>query len=393
VLDLAVDVTGRCEVDGAQHLAASVFLPDPSDLPARPIVFFALPGGGYGRQYYDIRKPGLPGYSQAGYHVGRGAVFVSIDHLGVGDSSQPDPDGLRFEHLAAAAHAAATEIMAMVREGRISPGYPAIPEFVTVGIGQSMGGCMTVVQQGLHRTYDAIGVLGFSAIHTAYPDRESAGTVPLPVPSRGASIRAEELEFVPFTEAQIRYAFHYDDVPAAFAEPDLAAYMAPSRGDSQTPWGSATCPTCAMTMMSEGAISQEAAAIDVPVFLATGERDVSPTRAPNRRPMCAARTCRCWSSRACRTCTTSRAHERSSGLACRPGRTELPGAQHVRAYRYDPFLRSVGHPHRGGSGLGRWLVDCYLRGDASVTVLGAIARQRPAPSRLREHCDAAARSG
>ena len=72
--------------------------------------------------------PGAQGGGQAGWHAERGWIFVACDHLGVGDSSLADP--------------------------------------AVLGIGQSMGGCLTVVQQARHESYDGVGVLGYSAIHT-----------------------------------------------------------------------------------------------------------------------------------------------------------------------------------------------------------------------------------
>src|SRR6202008_3200049 len=41
------------------------------------------------------------------------------------------------------------------------------------------------------------------------------------------------------------------------------------------PFGSLTIPSCAVAMMSRGFVAAEAAAVDVPVFLAYGARDVS----------------------------------------------------------------------------------------------------------------------
>ncbi len=48
---------------------------------------FAMPGGGYSRGYFDMEFEGHSGYSQAAHHVERGLVVVSIDHLGVGEST------------------------------------------------------------------------------------------------------------------------------------------------------------------------------------------------------------------------------------------------------------------------------------------------------------------
>ena len=80
-------------------------------------------------------------------------------------------------------------------------------------------------------------------------------------------------------EAHFRFCFHWDDEDPALVEPDLASYRPYSgvvRGDATTPWGSDGVPACAITMMTPGAVAAEAAAIDVPVLVACGERDVVP---------------------------------------------------------------------------------------------------------------------
>src|SRR2546427_469009 len=51
----------------------------------------------------------------------------------------------------------------------LSEALPPLPGLVRIGIGQSMGGCLTVVMQGRHATFDAIAPLGYSAIHTVLP--------------------------------------------------------------------------------------------------------------------------------------------------------------------------------------------------------------------------------
>lgn len=62
-------------------------------------------------------------------------------------------------------------------------------------------------------------------------------------------------------------------------EADLSSYKPYTdvvRGDASTPWGSATVPACAVTMMTPSAVGREAAAIDVPVLVGSGERDTVP---------------------------------------------------------------------------------------------------------------------
>jgi alpha-beta hydrolase superfamily lysophospholipase len=80
-------------------------------------------------------------------------------------------------------------------------------------------------------------------------------------------------------DSHYRFCFHWPDEEPELMQADLASYRPYTdvvRGDASTPWGSATLPACAVTMMTEGAVAKEAAAIDVPVLIACGERDVVP---------------------------------------------------------------------------------------------------------------------
>ena len=56
---------------------------------------------------------------------------------------------------------------------------------ITIGIGQSMGGALTIVQQGWFHCYDGIGVLGYSPLRT-HPPAEP-GTAPVGLPWLGAT--------------------------------------------------------------------------------------------------------------------------------------------------------------------------------------------------------------
>ena len=80
-------------------------------------------------------------------------------------------------------------------------------------------------------------------------------------------------------DAHFRFCFHWPDEEPELMEVDLASYQPYTdvvRGDAATPWGSATIPACAITMMTPGSVAAEAAAITVPVLVACGERDVVP---------------------------------------------------------------------------------------------------------------------
>ncbi len=280
---------GRCRrrCDGPCQLAvrivATVFLPDPDRLAESPPVVFALPGGGYSRGYYDMHFPGHAGYSQAEHHVDRGFVLVALDHLGVGDSTPEVADVVRIEEIAAANDFAVRTISDRLRTGTAIDGYPAIDVGVRIGIGQSMGGCVTVIMAGRHRTYDAIAVLGYSGIHTVLPmpqDDETVSKSEYFDYSRDTA--PDDLSIAESSErlGNFLYPFHWEDVPAAIVEADIGGGF-PIRTASP-PFGSKTVPSCAVAMLSPGYIAAEAAEVDVPVFIGVGERDVVPE--PHREP-------------------------------------------------------------------------------------------------------------
>ncbi|HMC40973.1 MAG TPA: hypothetical protein VKI19_15010 [Acidimicrobiales bacterium] len=292
--EVTVDVTEAAELGEPCRLAASITLPDASVVGARPVVCFAFPGGGYGRRYYTFDMPGAGGGGQAGWHAGRGWVFVAVDHLGVGDSSQPDPVRLTYENVAAANASAVRSILAGLQDGTLLHGVKIDPEPVALGIGQSMGGCFVIVCQGQHAVFDGIGVLGFSGIHTIVPSRPGAEATPMPWMPRsattavpiivnqevlkaagGAAVTGGEslADAAQQAEHPWRWAFHYDDEPSDVVDTDMAAGLS---SEPLPPWRSATTPPCAIQMVAPGTVATEAAAIRVPVFIGVGERDVVP---------------------------------------------------------------------------------------------------------------------
>ncbi len=273
-----VDVTGRTDLPGELWTATTVYLPDQ---PCGPMtVLFGFPGGGFGRKYYDVRA--IPGYSQAEYHTAAGFVFVACDHLFVGDSSRPDdPLALTCENLAMANHATVEHVVSRLGAGSLASELSPIDVTKIVGMGQSMGGCLLTVQQANHRTFDGVAFLGWSGIYTNFP-APGGSRITYPLPRRGSDLHPiadQVLGVVGPDEDQFRFCFHWPDEQPELMEADLATYRPFSgvvRGDDRTPWGSATVPPCAITMMTDGAVSAEAAAIDVPVLIASGERDVIP---------------------------------------------------------------------------------------------------------------------
>lgn len=276
-IDLTIDVTEAARLGEEATIALTVHLPAPQGLGSRPTVCFAKPGGGFTREYFTADLPGPGNGSQAEWHAERGWVFVSVDHLGVGGSSRRhDPSRLGFRTVTAASHAAEQFVLDRLAQGALHASFPPIPEPMVLGIGQSMGGCLTVAQQGRYHRYDGIGVLGYGAVRTHVPVRPGEPPVVRPWILRDTVPPGEPPIIVNATEVAAAqhtltsaedaasvndWLFHYDDV-------DVASVR-------QGPWVATTYPTgVATSALTPGVVAAEAAAVQVPVLAAMGERDV-----------------------------------------------------------------------------------------------------------------------
>ena len=71
--------------EGTLTVAADVFVP--SRMRSLPVALFCLPGGALTRHYYHLRAEG--DFSFAAYMASRGFIVVTLDPLGVGDSTRP----------------------------------------------------------------------------------------------------------------------------------------------------------------------------------------------------------------------------------------------------------------------------------------------------------------
>lgn len=249
-------VDRRIDVEGAGALAVTAYLPAEVRGDA---VLFLFPGGGYGRHYFDLQLDGHPDHSQARWHAERGLVTVTVDHLGVGESTVPEQP-LDFAQLAAAGHAAVSTVMDELRSGAFDPGLPAVPEAVAIGAGQSMGGHIVVWTQAARGTFAAVAALGSSFTWTRLALQ----------PGKRQPFRAAPMEAVYAAMGDVDFAasFHWHEEPAAF----VAADMDP--GDL-APWRSPTVPACAAELMEPLAVARQAAAVRVPVLLVYGEQDVT----------------------------------------------------------------------------------------------------------------------
>jgi pimeloyl-ACP methyl ester carboxylesterase len=256
-----VDFDVSAVADGA-HVAASLFVPPPRPGSGGPTaVLVCLPGGTYTRAYWDLAVPGRAGYSFAEDMAARGHVVVALDNPGTGASSGP-PDGgdVTIEMWGRAA----AEVAAQVRD-RLRPDWG--DDLVVVGVGHSMGGYALIAQQAVGGNYDAVAILGTSNQPMAGVYSTEAGAPPPDDQHRelvDQMVGSAHHGYLQPDRESLRALFHLADVP-----PDvLAADDGPA---TRVPVGAA------IGAVEPGAYREAAGKITVPVFLAFGEVDVSPS--------------------------------------------------------------------------------------------------------------------
>jgi alpha-beta hydrolase superfamily lysophospholipase len=270
--DHRVDVSAAVGHGVPLEAAITVVAPQVDRLPDAPCVVVAIPGGTYHRRYWDLRPPGRTGYSMAEHLAERGVVFVACDYLGGGDSTRPaDGDFIGLETQADAAHGALAALREGLGHGTLTTSMPPIPDATFVGIGQSLGGFITIIQQGKYDDYPAVGIFGASPLLIANT-RERPAWDTMTTAERRAWIVSENARQSGVGELpmyhgapreQYRGIFHVPDVPD-----DLFAY------------DEAECHTliprnAGIDGMTPGFAAPFASSITEPVFLAFGAIDVS----------------------------------------------------------------------------------------------------------------------
>jgi len=274
-IERRIDVSEAAGWNQPVEMAVTLYLPDPALLPDRPVAIFACPGGGYSRHYFEMRFDGHDGYHEAEWHVARGTIYITVDHVGVGESTIPDLSRIDYQSMAATHDSCARQIAQALRAGTLADGFPAVPTLFTVGMGQSMGGGVSILTQGRFATFDAIAPCGVSAIQTALPQRDKAafdhGKARFDAVKEG---RAKSHLETDHEGVDYVYAFHWEDVPADILHEDMKGGY-PIR-ETAPIFGSLTIPYCAVQMMLPGAFAADAARVTVPVLVANGERDTCP---------------------------------------------------------------------------------------------------------------------
>lgn len=266
--ELSFDVTEVVGTAEPLSQAAWLFLPDD---PARAhAVLLCLAGGTYDKRYWHLDVPGHPGYSFAEHLAAQGYLIVALDHLGVGGSSDPRRSGnLGLRLLATGDAAVAAQLKAKLQDGALAHGLPPL-DLPLIGVGHSMGSCLTTMVAAQDKPYDAVALLGYGVqvtnVHDEINDAEdleSRMTQSEAIFRQLNGVAAAETSCV-VPRGQLRQLFYAPDVPdQVIATDDAAESRVPVRAASE--------------VITPGYVAQFAGAVDVPVFLALGAHvDVSP---------------------------------------------------------------------------------------------------------------------
>ena len=251
--------------DTGLEIAASVFFP-PGPLAAAPHVLCCLPGGALGRGYFDLVSDGELGFSFSRQLAARGAVVVTLDPLGMGQSSRP-ADGycITPDTIAAANSQAVEQVLSMLRTGTLDAQLPALPDLVPIGVGHSLGAVSSIVQQARLRSYRALVLLGYGG--GGFPSELNAEELALSGDAR--AIRANVVRL-----ARARFAEPYGRITPSPRTREVYGGGGDKRAMAALREAATVLlSTAGLFSMIPGSTREEAAEVDVPVFLGIGDRD------------------------------------------------------------------------------------------------------------------------
>ena len=254
---------------GVSRVAADLFLPDAPAAP--PIVMTCLPGGGMTRRYYDIAVDGDSGtYSMARHLAGLGVTVLTVDPPGVGESDVPDdPWSLTPTTVASVCAAAASHVLDGLRRDR--------PGLLSLGVGHSAGALLTVYAQAGRPCFDGLALLGFAG--GGLPGVLTAEELAL----AGDPARARR-EVVALARARFGRPLPVGTTGPSEMLLGVPVPEAARLGIART--GGALLTVVGLTSMIPGASAPELGALDVPLFLGVGDRDITgdPYRIPAQFP-------------------------------------------------------------------------------------------------------------
>ncbi len=268
-----IDVSEAVPHPGRFELAVDVVVPHERAIDSPPVALVCLPGGFLSRRYFDLGTAGERSYSFAQAMAARGFVTLAIDHLGIGESSKPEPveAGFAFgvEVVARANQLALERALERLGRGDAEAGIPAMRCGSTIGVGHSMGSVLTVEQQAIARPHRALVLFSFT-------------TRGLPL-----FLNADQRQYANDPERARRELGAL--ARRSYATP-YPARAEGAEGDRRAAFGVGTAPPLAEALlhaastdllalggllsMLPGGYAPSAAAIDVPVYVLIGDHDL-----------------------------------------------------------------------------------------------------------------------
>jgi len=245
--DMMVDVTDVVDIGEKVEIAATLHQPDNWEEDGGHLVF-AIHGGGYSRLYWDPPFAD-DSYSFARWFTDRGKAVLTIDMLGMGESTKPEPESKLSRAIITSAHAAALAHVVKGIGRRVS----------ITGIGHSMGGMMIISQAAAYPVFDRVAVLGWANEPMVLGDTDVEKLQANLVPSGYLATPREVM----------RKLFYWPDVPLSLVEADEAH-------------ASTTPATMGIAALTPGEMHEDSAAIEVPVLVVQSVIDTSPD--PEREP-------------------------------------------------------------------------------------------------------------
>jgi pimeloyl-ACP methyl ester carboxylesterase len=274
---LSFDVSAGVGSNEELTQRAWLFLPEhPADAQA---VLLCLAGGCYDKHYWHLEVEGHPGYSFGEHMAALGFIVIAVDHLGVGESTDPISSGpLGLKLLAAGDAEVARQVRERLQRGSLHEDLP-LSTAALIGVGHSMGACLTTMVQATAHPYDAVALLGYGVqITNVYDDQADAAGLEqriqqtLELSCQLTTAKPTDSHLIG-PRSYLAELFYAGEVPPDVMQADTAAQSrVPLRATAEV-----TTP---------GMVEQYAPQVDVPVFLAFGAAlDVSPNPLATRGPL------------------------------------------------------------------------------------------------------------
>ena len=270
-LQRRIDVARAVGLPAPCEIAVDIVAPRQLDPGLPPLALCCLPGGYLGRGYFDLQVEGDDSYSFAGFMAARGFVTLSLDHLGSGESSQPE-DGyaVTLERVVNANRWAMEQVLEELRTPDPGGGRPDFGSLPSVGVGHSMGSALSVVQQARAASHAALLLFSFSA----------RGLEPYLLPGEKKFATRPEETWANLPElARARFSTPYPRVGGRSGEASEAAFGT-GTAEAAAVRALKRCGTNLVAQpgllsMIPGGYAPFAAQVAVPVFVGTGDRDLT----------------------------------------------------------------------------------------------------------------------